>query len=178
MATLAGRMAGAMKADERTFEEVEKDPGALGQAVAVIVIAAFASLVGNIFRDGLAGGVGNLLATLIGYAVWAGLVVLIGTKLMPEPSTRADFTEAFRVVGFAASPGVFYVLAIIPFLGPLISTVISIWMLVVMVVAVRCVLDYTSTARAFVVCLIGFVIYLILYLMVLLPLLTARAILG
>ncbi|HZB25715.1 MAG TPA: YIP1 family protein [Vicinamibacterales bacterium] len=178
MASLAQRMAGAMKADVRTFEEVEKDPAALGQAVAVIVIAGFAALIGNIFRDGLAGGLGNLLATLIGYAVWAGLVVLIGTKVMPEPTTKADFSEAFRVVGFAASPGVFYVIAIIPFLGPLISTCISIWMLVVMVVAVRSVLDYTSTARAFVVCLIGFVVYLILYLMVLLPLLTARAILG
>ena len=178
MASLAERMAGAMKADVRTFEEVEKDPAALGQAVAVIVIAAFAALVGNIFRDGLAGGLGNLVAALIGYAVWTALVVVIGTKLMPEPATRADFAETFRVVGFAASPGVFHVLAIIPFIGPLISMCVNIWVLVVMVVAVRSVLDYTSTARAFVVCLIGFVIYLILYLMVLLPLLTARAILG
>jgi Yip1 domain len=178
MATLAARMAGAMKADVRIFEEIEKDPGALGQAVAVIVISGFAVLIGNIFRHGLAGGFGYLLAALIGYVVWAGLVVVIGTKLMPEPSTRADFPEAFRVLGFAASPGVFHVLAIIPFIGPLISTCVHLWTLVVMVVAVRSVLDYTSTARAFVVCLIGFVIYLILYLMVLLPLLTARAILG
>ena len=178
MASLAGRMAGAMKADVRTFEEVEKDPGALGQAVAVIVIAAFAALVGNIYRDGLAGGLGNLIAALIGYAVWTALVVVIGTKLMPEPATRADFAETFRVVGFAASPGVFHVLAIIPFIGPLISMCVNIWVLVVMVVAVRSVLDFTSTARAFVVCLIGFVIYLILYLMVLLPLLGVRAILD
>jgi hypothetical protein len=47
-----------------------------------------------------------------------------------------------------------------------------------MVIAVRTVLDYTSTARAVIVCLIGFCVYLLLYLMILLPMLTARAILS
>ena len=176
MASLTERMIGAMQADVKTFEEVEKDPAALGQAVTVIVIAAVAALIGNIFRDGLGPGIAGLLGTLIGYAVWTALVVVIGTKLMPEPATKADFSEAFRVIGFAASPGVFHVLAIIPFLGPLISFCISLWVLVV--VAVRSVLDYTSTGRAIVVCLIGFVVYLILYLLVFLPLWTVGAILG
>jgi hypothetical protein len=178
MASLATRMTGAMTGNVATFEEVERDPNALGQAVAVIVIAAVASLVGNIFRNGLGGGLAVLVGTLLGYAVWTVLVVLIGTKLMPEPSTKADFAEGFRVIGFAASPGVFNVLAIIPFLGPLISFVISLWMLVVMVIAVRTVLDYTSTGRAVIVCLIGFVIYLILNFLILVPLLTVGAILG
>lgn len=178
MASLATRMTGAMTGNVATFEEVERDPNALGQAVAVIVIAAVASLLGNIFRNGLGGGLAVLLGTLLGYAVWTVLVVLIGTKLMPEPSTKADFAEGFRVIGFAASPGVFNVLAIIPFLGPLISFVISIWMLVVMVIAVRTVLDYTSTGRAVIVCLIGFVIYLILNFLILVPLFTVGAILG
>jgi hypothetical protein len=167
-----------MKADVKTFEEIEHDPNALGQAVAVIVIAALASLIGNMFRYGLGGGFTGLLATLIGYAVWTVIVVLIGTKVMPEPGTKADFAEGFRVIGFAASPGVFNLLAVIPILGYLIGWVISIWMLVVMVIAVRTVLDYTSTARAVIVCLIGFCVYLLLYLMILLPMLTARAILS
>jgi hypothetical protein len=97
---------------------------------------------------------------------------------MPEPGTKADFVEGFRVIGFAASPGVFNVLAIIPFLGPLISFVISLWMLVIMVIAVRSVLDYTSTGRAIIVCLIGWVVYLILNFLVVAPLLAARVLLG
>lgn len=177
-AGLAERMAGAMKADVRTFEEIEKDPTALGQAVTVIVIAGFASLIGNIFRDGLTAGVVALLATLIGYGIWTVIVVLIGTKVMPEPSTHATFQEAFRVIGFAASPGIFNVLAIIPFLGRLISFFISLWILVVMVIAVRSVLDYTSTGRAVVVCLIGCIVFLIIYMLVLLPMLTVGAILS
>ena len=178
MATFGQRMAGAMTGDVRTFEEIEKDQTAIGQAAMVILIAAFAAFIGNIFRNSLGGGVAILIGSLIGYAVWTVLVVVIGSKLMPEPATRADFPEAFRVIGFAAAPGVFNVLTIIPFLGQLISFVISLWMLVVMVIAVRSVLDYTSTVRAIVVCLIGFVVYLILNFLIIAPLLTARAILG
>ena len=105
----------------------------------MIVIAGVAALIGNIWRIGVMGGVMMLVVSLCGYALWALLVVLIGTKLMPEPTTKADFNEGFRVMGFTAAPGIFNVLAIIPFLGPLISFVIWIWMIVVGVVAVgRC----------------------------------------
>jgi hypothetical protein len=146
--------------------------------VTVIVLAGVAALIGNIFRSGVTAGIMALLIMLIGYAIWAFLVVLIGTNLMPEPQTKADFNEGFRTVGFAASPGVFNVLAIIPFLGPLISFVISIWSLVIMVVAVRTVLDYTSTGRAIVVCLIGWVVYMIITFMILTPLFIGRAMMS
>jgi hypothetical protein len=154
-------MVGAMKADVKTFQEIEADQSAIGQAVTVIVIAGVAALVGNIFRAGIAVGIMSMCIQLVGYALFSILVVLIGTKLMPEPTTKADFQEAFRVIGFAASPGVFNVLAIIPFLGPLISLLIGIWMLVIGVIAVREVLDYTSTGRAIVVCLIAFIVYFV-----------------
>jgi len=159
MASLGQRMVGAMKADVATFEEVERDTTAMGQAVLVILIAGMAALIGNIFRQGISAGVWMMIISLIGYAVWAVMVTIIGTKLMPEPSTKADFPETFRTIAFAASPGVFNVLAIIPFLGPLIGFFISIWSLIIMVIAVRTVLDYTSTGRAIVVVLIGFIIY-------------------
>jgi hypothetical protein len=178
MATLGQRMVGAMTADVATFEEIERDPAALGQAVTVIVLAGVAALIGNIFRVGIMGGIGNLVMALVGYAIWAAVVVVIGTKLMPEPATKADFQEGFRVIGFAASPGVFNVLAIIPFLGVLISFLIAVWSLIVMIVAVRTVLDYTSTPRAILVCVIGFVIYLIVTWIVLAPIFIGRALMG
>lgn len=178
MASLGQRMVGAMKADVATFEEIERDTSAMGQAVTVIVIAGVASLIGNIFRAGVSAGVLALIISLIGYGIWTVLVTLIGTKLMPEPNTKADFAETFRTIAFAASPGVFNVLAIIPFLGPLISFAISLWQLVIMVIAVRTVLDYTSTGRAIVVCLIGFVIYWIAVFMIMTPLIIGGALFG
>jgi hypothetical protein len=176
-ASLAERMTGAMKADVKTFQEIEADPTAIGQAVTVILIAGVASLIGNVWRVGITGGLMFLIANLCGYALWALLVVVIGTKLMPEPATKADFNEGFRVIGFTAAPGVFNVLAIIPFLGPLISFAIWIWMVVVGVVAVREVLDYSNTGRAIIVCLIAAVICYIVATFVLLPLFIGNAIL-
>ena len=178
MASLGQRMAGAMKADAATFEEIENDTTAMGQAVTVIVIAGVAAMIGNIFRSGITAGVMTLIISLIGYGIWSVLVTLIGTKLMPEPTTKADFAETFRTIAFAASPGIFNVLAIIPFLGPLLSFFISIWSLVIMVVAIRVALDYTSTGRAIIVCLIGFCIYWAIVFMVLTPLLIGRAMMG
>jgi len=171
MASFAERMTGAMKADVKTFEEIEADQTALPQAIAAIVIAGLASLIGNVFRVGIIGGFMFLIVTLCSYVLWAFVVVLIGTKVMPEPTTKADFNEGFRVMGFTAAPGVFNVLAIIPILGYVISFAIWIWMIVVGVVAVRQVLDYTNTGRAIIVCLIAGVICWIVSVMILTPLL-------
>ena len=178
MATLAQRMIGAMQADVKTFQEIEADTSAMGQAVTVIVIAGVSALIGNIFRVGLVGGIVNMIVSLAGYAVFALLVVVIGTKVMPEPSTKADFSEAFRVIGFAASPGVFSVLAIIPILGYVISFAIGIWSLVIAVIATREVLDYSNTGRAIIVCILAFVVVLVIWMLILLPLFVGAAFLS
>jgi hypothetical protein len=171
MADLTGRMIGAMQADVKTFTEIEADPNAMGQAITVIVIAGIASLIGNIFRRGIIGGILGLITSIVGYAVFSLLVFLVGTKLMPEPTTKADFNQTFRVVGFAASPGIFNVLAIIPFLGVLISLLVGIWSLVIGVIAVREVLDYSNTARAIIVAVIAGIACAFILFIVLLPIL-------
>jgi len=173
MADLTTRMIGAMQADVKTLTEIENDPSAFGQAVTVIVIAGVASLIGNIFRVGIGGGIFALVASLAEYALFSLLVFLIGTKIMPEPATKADFNETFRVVGFAAAPGVLNVLAIVPYLGPLISLLIGIWSLVIGVIAVREVLDYSNTGRAIIVCLIAGIVTAIAIFLVLTPIFVA-----
>ena len=75
------------------------------------------------------------------------------------------------------SPTTFQV-AIIPVLGPLISFAVWIWMIVVGVVAVREVLDYSNTGRALIVCLIAAVICWIVSFFVLVPLLIGGAIVS
>ena len=160
MATLGQRMIGAMKLDVNTFEEIERDPTAITQAIAVILISSVASGIGNIYYGGLSGIFGGLIGSLLGFVAWAGLVFVIGTKVMPDPATKADFQETFRVVAFAASPGVFSVVGIIPFIGWLFRLPIAIWMLIAMIVAVRQVLDYSDTAKALLVCVLGFIAFL------------------
>jgi len=172
MADLTGRMIGAMQADVKTFEEIEADPNAMTQAITVIVIAGVAALIGNIFRSGIVGGIFGLVGSLLGYALFSFLVFIIGTKMMPEPTTKADFNEAFRTIGFAAAPGVLNILAIIPFLGPLISLLVGLWSLVIAVIAVRSVLDYSNTGRAIIVCVIAAIACMIVWFIVLVPIMT------
>ena len=178
MASFGQRVVGVMSADVKTLQEIEADPAAIGQAVTVIVLAGVAALIGNIFRAGISAGVIALVVSLVSYALWSLLVVLVGTKLMPEPTTKADFNEAFRVIGFTAAPGFFSILAIIPILGVLISMVIWLWTLVIGVIAVREVLDYSSTGRAIIVCLIALAAMWIITLLVVTPLLVGGAIAG
>lgn len=176
MASFGERVVGVMTLNVHTFEEIEADKSAIGQAAAVVVIAAVSGGIGNIFRDGGAGLIAGTIMGLIGYCIWALLVFLIGTRVMPEPGTKADFAEVFRVVGFCAAPGVLGFLAIVPFLGPLISLVLSIWSLVAMVIGVRQVLDYSSTGKAIVVCLIGFIGFWVVTLVLMAPFIAMLAI--
>jgi len=168
MASFGDRVVGAMKLNPATFQEVEHDPAAMGQAVGVIVLAAVASAIGTIWLGGITGLVMGVLRALVGYLIWTTLVWLIGTKLMPDPSTKADFPETFRVVGFAAAPGLLSVLTIIgiiPILGwllaALITLLILVWTIAAMVIAVREVLDYSTTGKAAIVVVIGAIAYIV-----------------
>lgn len=161
MASFTERMIGAAKLDVATYEEVEHDPTAIGQAMGVVVLAALASGIGALGANGAMGLVGGALAALIGWFVWAGIIFLVGTKLMAEPQTEADMGQLLRTIGFAASPGVLAILGFIPLLGGFIRFAVAIWQLVAMVVAVRQALDYKTTGKAVIVCVIGWVAYVI-----------------
>ncbi len=160
MASFTERMMGAAKLDVHVYEEVEADTSATGQAMGVVLLASVAGGIGSVGLG--AGGFGGVIvggiAALLGWATWAFLIYIIGTRLLAEPQTRADVGELLRTLGFAQSPGLVRIVGILPGVGPLVFGIVSIWMLVAMVIAVRQALDYTSTFRAVGVCLVGWVI--------------------
>ncbi len=183
--TFGDRVIGAMKLDPSAFEDVERDTTAIGQSVGVIVLAAVAAGIGRIYAGGLSGIVAGAVGSLIGFLVWSLIIWLVGTKLMPEPATKADYPETFRVLGFAAAPGlasVLTIIGIIPILGWLIALLISLlimlWQIAAMVIAVRQVLDYSTTGKAILVVLIGFVINFCVTVLIMGPLLGIRLLMG
>lgn len=176
--TFGDRVVGAMKLDENAFEDVERDPTAIGQAVGVIVLAAVAAGIGNIYWGGLTGIVTGALMSILSFLIWSAIVWLVGTKVLPEPTTNADFPQTFRTLGFAASPGLASVITIIPLLGYLLMFLIWLWQIAAMVVAVKAVLDYSTVGKAVVVVLIGFVVNIVVTLLILAPLLGARMLMG
>ena len=165
--TFAERVVGALKLDANTFEDIERDPTAMGQAVGIIALAGMAGSLGSIWRLGFGRIVFAILISICAYLLWSLVVWLVGTKLMPDPATSADFAETFRVIAFAASPGLLGVVSIIPFLGAIIvfvlTPVIWLWSMAAMVIATKAVLDYTDTFKAVIVVLIGFVAYLVFW---------------
>lgn len=158
MSSFTDRMIRAAKLEPALYEEVEADKGALGQAMAVVVISSLAAGIGAISIHGLGGLIIGTVTALIGWYVWAFLTFLIGTKLLPEPQTRSDHGELLRTIGFSSSPGIIRILGIIPALREVVFLAAGIWMLAAMVIGVRQALDYTSTLRALGVCVIGWLI--------------------
>ena len=157
MASFMDRVVGAAKLDVRTYEEVEADTTATGQAMAVVVLSSVATGIGS----GEGRYIMGALGALVGWFIWAFLCYVIGTKLLPGPNTKADVGELLRTIGFASAPGMLRVFGIIPLVGWIVMLVTGIWVLVTTVVAVRQALDYTSTMRAIGVCIVGWLVLVI-----------------
>jgi hypothetical protein len=157
----------AARLDVQLYEEVEADPSALNQALVVVVLSSLAAGVGTFSMGGIGGLISGAIAALVGWFLWAYIVYIVGTRLLPEPQTKADYGELLRTIGFSSSPGVIRVLGIISTgILYIVTLGAAIWMLVAMVIAVRQALDYTTTGRAVGVVLVGWVIQLVILLIV------------
>jgi hypothetical protein len=156
------RMIRAAKLDVNLYEEVEADKGAMGQAMAVVILSSVAAGIGAIARTGFGAILWGTVIALIAWYFWAFLTYLIGTKVLPEPQTSSNYGELLRTIGFSSSPGLIRVVGIIPGLARIAYIVAGVWMLVAMIIAVRQALDYRSTLRAVGVCLIGWIVQALL----------------
>jgi hypothetical protein len=151
------RLIGALAIDPVTYEEVEADRSATGQALLVVVLSSVGAGIG---ARGLGSGSTQSMVficavSLIAWMCWALLTYQIGVRLMPEAETQSDVGELLRTIGFSAAPGMLRIFGIVPGAAIPAFAITAIWMLVAMVVAVRQALDYKSTARAVAVCGLG-----------------------
>lgn len=152
------RIIGVLQLDVPTFEQIEHDTTATGQAAGVVAIAAVCQAIGSSISAGVWGGgtgpnfLATLLAAFFGWVAWSALTYWIGTSLF---EAKADLGEMLRVIGFAQAP---LVLAIIPCLGALVG---GIWALVASFVAIRQGLDLDNT-KTFITIIVGFLAYVVI----------------
>jgi hypothetical protein len=158
MNTLTSRLLGTAQLNARSYEEVEGDIHANAQAVGIVILSSIAAAVGAGAHDGPS-AIGLLLGVMLTWILWVFLTLVIGTRLLPERQTRADFGQILRTTGFSAAPGLLRVFGVVPVVGHFIFAAATVWMLFTFVVAIRQALDYTSTARALAVCLLGWLIH-------------------
>jgi hypothetical protein len=154
------RITRAARLESALYEEVESDRGAMGQSVAVILLSGVASGIGSLLIGDL---IGLLNAVALSVAAWlscGAAAWTVGTRVLAEPATRANFAEVLRVTGFASAPGLLRVFGIVPILGGLVFVLTGFWMLAAMVIAIRQTLDYRSTWRALVVAGIAWIFFI------------------
>ena len=147
------RMKGAAFLHMDTYEEVEADQTATGQAAGVVALVAVAQAIGGASAGG-AGILSGAISALLGWLLWAGITYLIGAKLFGGTAT---WGELLRTIGFAQTPGVLHVLGIIPVLGGFIRFGVAMWVLIAGIIAIRQALD-VSTGKAILTAVLGWLV--------------------
>ena len=162
MQSFPARMIGAARLHSGTYEEVESDVTGNAQAIIVVIIASLAASIG-IGRTDARSVVGMLVVAILTWLIWVLMTLFIGTRLLPGNVTHADFGQVLRTTGFSASIGLLRILGIIPEIREAVFAIVTIWMLVTFIVAIRQALDYQSTGRAVAVCILGWLIHGLLF---------------
>ncbi len=151
------RLVAAWRLELRMYEDVSTDRGANGQAFLIVLLAGVCNGLGLVERMGSVGIWAGVGAALLGWPLWALTVFLIAALF----GHRRQHRSLVRTLGFANAPGVFLVFANVPSAGALIRITVVCWLVAATVVAVQAVFQVTR-ARAVVVSLVTFVVYLLL----------------
>jgi hypothetical protein len=153
------RLVAVLRFDTTVFEEVEHDHDAIGQAAAVIVLAALAQGLGGLQAPSIPALIGALvgivLASFVGWLVSTGVIWAIGVKLM---GCSSDFGELLRTLGFATAPKIFFLIGVLPLgrFAYLLGFGVLALTTAASILAVRHALD-VSMGRAILVCVLGMV---------------------
>ena len=128
MTSFVNRMVQSAKLNADIYEEVEADRTAMPQAMGVVILSSVAAGIGSLQLQPVGFGALFLgtVSALLGWVVWAGITYFIGTRIMPEPQTQADYGELLRTIGFASSPGILRILGVVPGLTGIVFIATSI----------------------------------------------------
>lgn len=162
------RLKGVLLLDVATFEEIEHDESATGQAAIVVAVVAILSGIGIGFSSVFGGApsesssaIVNFIITVvwafIAWFVWSGVTYFIGTKLFHGEAT---FGEMLRVTGYGLAPMAFIVLSAIPCIGLAIALIVMIWSLAAVFFAAKSGLDLDA-GRTLVTVIVGWIVYAI-----------------
>lgn len=159
---MINRIIGVFRLDVNTFEEIEHDQSATGQAALVVLLVAIISGLGSGFGASITGTtfarafITALLGAIFGWILWSVVSWFVGTSFF---GGQADIGEMLRVLGYAQAP---QFLAIIPCIGPIVGLI---WSLVAGFIAIRQGLDFDNS-KALLTIIIGFIFVIIVYIVI------------
>ena len=169
------RMIGAAFFNAHTYEEIEADQSALGQAIGVVVLVTICGAIGGLISDIIGGATAlgiivglcyGLAFGIVRWALWVTVILMVGGGLLRTSNTETSWSEVGRVLGFAYTPGVLSIFAWVPVIGNLFSLAAFFWTLAAAIMGVRQAMDFEGTGRAILVVVIaggiGFIPWLLL----------------
>ncbi len=168
---MINRIKGVLSLDIYTFEEIEHDENATGQAALVAIVASLLAALGISFGPALiqtqtassnsGSPVVNFLIitvwAIVAWLIWAGVTYFVGTKIFHGEAT---YGEMLRVTGYSFAPMAFLIFSAIPCVGLAIALLVFVWSLGAVFMAVRAGLDL-DFGRTLVTVIIGWVLYAI-----------------
>ncbi len=165
---LFARMLRAARFDRRLYEELRRDPIAVPQALAVLLFAVLAVIVGRLL-DALVSDRGLTDSIINGLIVMPGIWLLPATSLFllgglavvsdPERGSNRDLTIA---IGFSAAPSLLWLLFFVPGLRYAIPLLALAWTLASMIYASRAMLQ-VSLMKVLFFLAPGLILLLIIY---------------
>ena len=139
----------AARFNRATYRDVLRDQEAILNALGIVILAGIAyaigqsSVVGESVERGLdAGRVGDRLlgawfaavTFMVGWLIWAGIAYGVGRVFQRDEAT---FREVLRVLGICFGPGLLLFLTAITPLEGLVFNIVTIWMLVAGIIALK-----------------------------------------
>ena len=140
-----------VKLNAKAIQEVAKDNTLTTHAFLILVIAGVASAVGQLNPLGL---IVSPISVVVGQLIGVGILHLIASVL----GGKGNYMQLFRASSFG---GILSWVQIIPIIGPMVGSVLSLWLIIVHVVVLKNVYKL-STAKAVIAILIPIIIVLVL----------------
>ncbi len=142
------RMMRSALGDSLLYDELRRDPGAIRQAVFVVVLVSvihgIVASLGTLYGDGdqtasnvfisafIFTGLGWMLSALFSYMI---VSVIAGTSA--AGFMGGTFLQFIRSVGFTASPALLMILVPLPVIGAAAALATTIWIATAMMIATR-----------------------------------------
>jgi hypothetical protein len=159
------RMLGAIRLDAAAYEEIEADQKATGEAAFIVVGTSLLTGAVNGVVTGASAGFAGAIAAFLGWVFYAWVAYIVGVKLFPGPQTKSSWGELARTLGYANTPRFLVIFELVPGFAGVARFVVSGWVLVATIVALRAALDVT-TGRAILVAIGCVVAQIVIFIIV------------
>jgi len=163
-----------------TFEQFERRGGTTEAMIYVVVGAIIAALAG-LLKGGVGGLISGLIGPIVGFAVFTGLVYVVGKNLFKGTGTYPEVAYTFALFYVPISV-VSAVIGIIPILGALVGFILGLVNIYFGYLAVQSSMNLRDTTSAIVTLVLSYIgsaiVIGILTSLIIIPLFVARAVTG